>query len=101
MKITNSNYLRLHLVYWLTSKITNEQILVSGGVFKGSMPKEEYFSRALYTVDIGQNDLTAGFFSNKSAEEFIPDALTEFTRVIKVRKNLGTLQPKFSLQHKL
>lgn len=49
------------------------------------MPKEEYFSRALYTVDIGQNDLTAGAFSNKSPDEFLPNTLAEFSRVIKAR----------------
>ncbi|KAK6277328.1 hypothetical protein POUND7_017651 [Theobroma cacao] len=32
-----------------------------GGVFMDLMPKEEYFSKALYTLDIGQNDLGAGF----------------------------------------
>lgn len=51
------------------------------------MPKEEYFSRALFTVDIGQNDLTAAYFSNKSAEEeFIPNSMVEFSRVIKVKE---------------
>lgn len=32
------------------------------------MPREEYFEKALYTFDIGQNDLGAGFFS-MSVEE--------------------------------
>ncbi|XP_020082746.1 alpha-L-fucosidase 3-like [Ananas comosus] len=55
------------------------------GVFNGLLPKEEYFSQALYTFDIGQNDLTAGYFSNMTTEEVkasIPDILNQFTAVI-------------------
>ncbi|KAE8730183.1 Esterase [Hibiscus syriacus] len=47
-----------------------------GGVFETLMPKEEHFSNALYTFDIGQNDLTAGYFSNMSTDEvkaYVPD----------------------------
>ncbi|XP_077229110.1 GDSL-like Lipase/Acylhydrolase superfamily protein [Tasmannia lanceolata] len=57
-----------------------------GDVFKGLLPKQEYFSKALYTFDIGQNDVTSGYFSNKSSEEVkesIPDILDKFTIVIK------------------
>lgn len=45
------------------------------------MPKEEYFSKALYTLDIGQNDLGAGFSGNKSIEEvtaFVPFIINRF-----------------------
>lgn len=49
------------------------------------MPREEYFSQALYTVYIGQNDLTAVVLNNQSARELLPSALAEFSRVIKVK----------------
>lgn len=51
------------------------------------MPSEECFSKALYTIDIGQNDLTAGYFSGKTTEEVradIPDILNKFTTAMKV-----------------
>lgn len=53
--------------------------------------KESDFSRALYTFDIGQNDLTAGYKLNMSTEQvkaYVPDVLHQFSNVIKVRMNL-------------
>ncbi|KAJ6845940.1 GDSL esterase/lipase-like [Iris pallida] len=47
------------------------------------MPREEYFSQALYTVDIGQNDLTQWSFANTTAEDFVPRIIELFTGVIK------------------
>ncbi|WOL14364.1 esterase-like [Canna indica] len=58
------------------------QSFVKQGLFKDQLPKEEYFSQALYTFDIGQNDLTAAYFSNMTTEEVkavIPDILDKFT----------------------
>lgn len=55
-----------------------------GGVYKDLVPQEGYIAKALYTIDIGQNDLTALYFSNMSAEEYLPNALKEFSTVIKV-----------------
>lgn len=57
-----------------------------GGVFKDLLPKGEYFSEALYTFDIGQNDLTSGFFLNMSTDQvraYIPNVLDQFTTVVK------------------
>lgn len=57
-----------------------------GNVFKELLPIGEYFSKALYTFDIGQNDLVAGYFLNMSTDEVkanIPDILDQFTTVIK------------------
>ncbi|KAJ6814227.1 GDSL esterase/lipase-like [Iris pallida] len=59
------------------------QLYFLGGVFMELMPKEEYFSRALYTIDIGQNDLTQGYSAKKPAEEFIPDTIGLLTTAIK------------------
>ncbi|KAL2903435.1 hypothetical protein RDABS01_002145 [Bienertia sinuspersici] len=63
-----------------------------GDVFKELLPKGEYFSKALYTFDIGQNDLVAGYFLNKSTDEvkaYIPDILDQFTTVVKDIYNRG------------
>ena len=48
---------------------------------------EDSFSRALYTFDIGQNDLTAGYKLNMTTEEvkaYVPDVLGQFSNAIKV-----------------
>ncbi|XP_050374178.1 GDSL esterase/lipase At3g26430-like [Argentina anserina] len=57
-----------------------------GGVFAQLMPKAEDFSRALYTFDIGQNDLTAALFLNMSVAQvkaIVPDVLDQFKQVVK------------------
>ncbi|XP_071690969.1 GDSL esterase/lipase At3g26430-like [Rutidosis leptorrhynchoides] len=56
------------------------------GVFKSLMPKTEDFSNALYTFDIGQNDLTAGLFQNLTVDEVmasVPDIVGQLKTVIK------------------
>ena len=53
------------------------------------MPKGDYFSKALYTFDIGQNDLGEGFFGNMTIEEVnasIPDIVNKFSINVKVIK---------------
>lgn len=63
-----------------------------GDVFKRLMPPKEYFTRALYTFDIGQNDLGAGFFGNKSIAEVnasVPTILSRFSTDVKNIYNLG------------
>lgn len=65
-------------------------VIVVGDVFKRLMPPKEYFTRALYTFDIGQNDLGAGFFGNKSIAEVnasVPTILSRFSTDVKV--NVG------------
>ncbi|PWA62287.1 alpha-fucosidase 1 [Artemisia annua] len=55
-------------------------------VFKKLMPKTKDFSRALYTFDIGQNDLTAGLFQNLTVDEVranVPNIVGQFKDVIK------------------
>ncbi|CAN6447842.1 unnamed protein product [Victoria cruziana] len=57
-----------------------------GGVYRDLLPKQETFSKALYTFDIGQNDLTSGLFLNMSISQvkaYIPDALAQFADVVK------------------
>ncbi|KAF6144961.1 hypothetical protein GIB67_013312, partial [Kingdonia uniflora] len=56
------------------------------GVFRELLPKNGDFSRALYTFDIGQNDLTAGLFLNMSTDEVkasVPQILDQFTTIVK------------------
>ncbi|XP_012479303.1 GDSL esterase/lipase At3g26430 [Gossypium raimondii] len=63
-----------------------------GGVFEILMPKKEHFSNALYTFDIGQNDLTAGYFSNMSTDDvkaYVPDVLNQFQTIIQYIYNQG------------
>lgn len=58
-----------------------------GELFEKMLPKEEDFSKALYTFDIGQNDLTAGYKLNLSTEQvkaYVPDVLNQLSIVIKV-----------------
>ncbi|XP_038714205.1 GDSL esterase/lipase At3g26430-like [Tripterygium wilfordii] len=57
-----------------------------GKVFDELLPREDYFSRALYTFDIGQNDLTAGYKLNMTTEQvmaYVPDLLHQLSIVIK------------------
>ncbi|KAL3644487.1 hypothetical protein CASFOL_009667 [Castilleja foliolosa] len=63
------------------------QIIRKQGLFRNLLPDEDYFSRALYTFDIGQNDLTAGYKLNLSTEQvkaYVPDVLAQFSTVIKL-----------------
>jgi phospholipase/lecithinase/hemolysin len=57
-----------------------------GGIYKTLLPKAEDFSRALYTFDIGQNDLASGYFHNMSIDQvraYVPDVLVQFKNTIK------------------
>ncbi|KAI3817519.1 hypothetical protein L1987_11311 [Smallanthus sonchifolius] len=63
-----------------------------GDVFKNMLPEEYKFSSALYTFDIGQNDLTAGYDLGMSTEQvkvYVPDVISEFTTIIKNVYALG------------
>jgi hypothetical protein len=67
------------------------QIFLVGGVFATLMPKEDYFSKALYTFDIGQNDFAAGLGSNMTLQQVnatVPDIVNTFIENIKVSNTL-------------
>lgn len=56
-------------------------------MFETLLPKADYFSKALYTFDIGQNDLTAGYKLNLTTEQIkasVPDMLAQFSNAVKV-----------------
>ncbi|CAN1834962.1 GDSL esterase/lipase At3g26430 [Linum perenne] len=57
-----------------------------GGVYSKLLPKPDHFTRALYTFDIGQNDLTSAYFLNMTTPQVmaqIPDVLAQFKVVLK------------------
>uniref|UniRef100_A0A0E0EDR6 Esterase n=1 Tax=Oryza meridionalis TaxID=40149 RepID=A0A0E0EDR6_9ORYZ len=63
-----------------------------GGIYRELLPKAEYFSQALYTFDIGQNDITTGFFINMTSEQviaYIPDLMERLTNIIQNVYGLG------------
>ncbi|KDO80650.1 hypothetical protein CISIN_1g021807mg [Citrus sinensis] len=85
-------YLDVQLQQFSQFKNRSQIIRNRGGIFASLMPREEYFSKALYTFDIGQNDLGAGFFGNMSVEEVnesIPDIINKFSANVKSIYNLG------------
>ncbi|XXG57036.1 hypothetical protein AAC387_Pa03g4296 [Persea americana] len=56
------------------------------GVFTELLPKGDFFSRALYTFDIGQNDITADYYLNMTAVQVsatLTDILDKFAAVLK------------------
>lgn len=62
--------------------------IILAAVFKELLPKADYFSKGLYTIDIGQNDLTAALFLNMTTEEVkgvVPDIIKKFIIVIQVK----------------
>ena len=64
--------------------------LLTDEVFKKLLPRSEVFSEALYTIDIGQNDLTAGYFLNMSVSEvkaYVPDVLGQFKKIVEVNED--------------
>ncbi|KAG8383245.1 hypothetical protein BUALT_Bualt05G0164300 [Buddleja alternifolia] len=66
--------------------LRRSQIIRKQGFFQKLLPEEDYFSRGLYTFDIGQNDLTAGYKLNMTTEQvkaYVPDVLAQFSNVIK------------------
>ncbi|KAK7266098.1 hypothetical protein RIF29_18738 [Crotalaria pallida] len=59
--------------------------------FKSGLPRPEDFSRALYTIDIGQNDLAFGFqhTSKKQVLTSIPNILSQFSQAVQQLYNEG------------
>lgn len=58
-------------------------------MFEHLLPRKEYFSQALYTFDIGQNDLTTGLKLNLTTDQiksYIPDVLDQLSNAIRVRE---------------
>ncbi|XP_019059134.1 PREDICTED: GDSL esterase/lipase At5g14450-like [Tarenaya hassleriana] len=64
-----------------TNEIYNRE---EGSLNKGRIPRPEDFSKALYTLDIGQNDLHFALttMSEKEVKESIPDIVHRYTLAI-------------------
>ncbi|KAK9167229.1 hypothetical protein Scep_002420 [Stephania cephalantha] len=78
----------LNVQYSQFIRLKNHSIIINqlGGFFKGLLPKEEFYSRALYTIDIGQNDIGAGLSESKSMQEIrdsIPMIISNFSANVK------------------
>ncbi|XP_010044557.3 GDSL esterase/lipase At3g26430 isoform X2 [Eucalyptus grandis] len=90
MTLAQSGYspiaLNVQLVEFSDFLARSQYFRSQGGVFPRLLPREEYFSRALYTFDIGQNDLTAGLTQNMTIDQikaYIPDVTAQFSDAIK------------------
>lgn len=57
---------------------------------KSKLPVPEEFSKALYTFDIGQNDLSVGFrkMNFDQIRESMPDILNQLANAVKVSSHL-------------
>ncbi|KAJ4790437.1 GDSL esterase/lipase [Rhynchospora pubera] len=76
--------LSVQLSQFLQLKKRSQVLYQQGGTKKYMVPREEFFAEALYTIDIGQNDLTSILFSpNMSPENYLQDALQRLATVIK------------------
>ncbi|OAY58265.1 esterase [Manihot esculenta] len=76
------------LQFMTRSQIIKEQ----GGTFAELMPEKDYFGKALYTFDIGQNDLAVRFLDNMTVKEvkaIVPDIVDGFSENVKKIYNLG------------
>lgn len=53
---------------------------------RARLPVPEHFSKALYTMDIGQNDLAAGFrkMNMEQLHAAIPDIVNQLTAQVRV-----------------
>ncbi|OAY58266.1 esterase [Manihot esculenta] len=90
--ISSPFFLDVQFQQFVQFKNRTKLIRKQRGLFAKLMPKEEYFRNALYTFDIGQNDLEAGLLLNKSFEEVkasVPDILNRLSVNIKNISNLG------------
>ncbi|CAK7346979.1 unnamed protein product [Dovyalis caffra] len=88
-------YLAVQYAQFIRFNATSQLIRKQGGVFAQLMPKDEYFQKALYTFDIGQNDLGAGFFGNMSVEEVnasVPSIVDAFSTNV-TKDSIGCAKP--------
>ncbi|KAL5552785.1 hypothetical protein UlMin_040186 [Ulmus minor] len=78
--------LDVQFVQYSDFRTRSQKFRQKGGLFEKLLPKEDDFSKGLYTFDIGQNDLTAGYKLNLTTDQvkaYVPDVLNQLSRVIK------------------
>ena len=65
----------------------------AGGVYREILPKPEHLvSKALYTFDIGANDLAMGYLDNMTTEQveaYVPDLMERLASAIQTVYDLG------------
>ncbi|OAY58267.1 esterase [Manihot esculenta] len=85
-------YLNVQYEQFLQFMSRSQIIREQGGIFAELMPEKDYFGKALYTFDIGQNDLGAGFSGNLSVEQVnasVSNIVNSFSENVKKIYNLG------------
>lgn len=83
-------------------ELTTLLFLRVGGIYRELLPRAEYFSQALYTFDIGQNDITSSYFVNNTTEQvesIIPDLMERLTSIIQVHCSSLNTHHKTELHH--
>ncbi|XP_038704988.1 esterase-like [Tripterygium wilfordii] len=85
-------YLNIQYDQFRQFKLRSQIIKEKGRIFAALVPKQEYFSNALYTFDIGMNDLFRPLLANFSVQEVnasIPNIINDFVTNVKNAYNLG------------
>ncbi|KAK4274011.1 hypothetical protein QN277_017305 [Acacia crassicarpa] len=85
-------YLGIQYDQYMGFMSKSDFLRLQGGVFASLVPKHEFFNNALYTFDIGQNDLGRGFFGNKTIKQVndsMPDIIDQFSRHVENIHQLG------------
>ncbi|XP_062106845.1 GDSL esterase/lipase At3g27950 [Humulus lupulus] len=77
-------HLGVQIAQFMRFKSLSDRLTSNSSVSKGRLPRAEDFSKALYTFDIGQNDLAIGFqySSEKQVQASIPDILGQLSQAI-------------------
>ncbi|XP_042515205.1 GDSL esterase/lipase At3g26430-like [Macadamia integrifolia] len=86
----NPFYLDVQVSQFQRFKSRLQLIRNRGGIYTNLLPKEEFLGQALYTFDIGQNDIGLGLFNNQSPEEIkadIPDVISKLSKNIQDRND--------------
>ncbi|XP_038696958.1 esterase-like [Tripterygium wilfordii] len=80
-------YLKIQYDQFQEFKRQSQFIRQKGGIFASLVPQEEYYSKALYTVDIGQNDIGEPLIKlNRSIQQVnasLPNAINDFVTHMK------------------
>lgn len=77
-------FLDIQILQFDQFKSRTAELYNQGNSDRDKLPKPEEFSKALYTFDIGQNDLSVGFrkLSNEQLRAAIPDIINQFASAI-------------------
>ncbi|WCJ38865.1 GDSL-like Lipase/Acylhydrolase superfamily protein [Euphorbia peplus] len=78
--------LSVQLVQYAAFHNKSQAIINNGGVFASLVPPTDYFTKGIYTFDIGHNDIVGHYFLKKTVDQVkqvIPDMISELSKVIK------------------